>query len=268
VPYVDSLSYRGRPCLSPAPKNKSVLVACSLVRYARHTQTVNLYAPLTLRFTCALFGLTHGRPCPQVWSGGRLAGPRCRSCLPYACVYVSLGRGQHGLVSRRSARAHELSRRHGVAARSARPPRSYRMRHRRLELWTPPQEPATRAVSSARHKDVAQCSKSRRRDLVYFCLQAHGWKGRVYSFPSTIPRLLNPTTRPSGPLDRPGLESRSETLDIAVAGEKPKTGKTTSDANADAVGDSNADAVGSTNKNLGRGRRLGRSVDAAQQEQL
>ena len=27
-----------------------------------------------------------------------------------------------------------------VAARSARPPRSYRVRHRRLELWTPPQE--------------------------------------------------------------------------------------------------------------------------------
>jgi hypothetical protein len=25
-----------------------VLVACSLERYARHTQTVNLYAPLTL----------------------------------------------------------------------------------------------------------------------------------------------------------------------------------------------------------------------------
>ena len=78
---IDTLSHRVRPCASPAPKNKSVLVACSLERYARHTQTVNLYAPLTLRF-----GLTHGRPCPQVWSGRRLAGPRCRSCLPYACV--------------------------------------------------------------------------------------------------------------------------------------------------------------------------------------
>ena len=44
--------------------------ACSLERYARHTQTVNLYAPLTLRF-----GLTHGRPCPQVWSGRRLLSP-------------------------------------------------------------------------------------------------------------------------------------------------------------------------------------------------
>ena len=30
VPYVDCLSYRSRPCLSPAPENKSVLVACSL----------------------------------------------------------------------------------------------------------------------------------------------------------------------------------------------------------------------------------------------
>ena len=48
--------------VSTAPKYKSVLVAWSLERYARHTQTVNLYAPLTLRF-----GLTHGRPCPQVW---------------------------------------------------------------------------------------------------------------------------------------------------------------------------------------------------------
>ena len=69
------------PLLVFSSEKKSVLVACSLERYARHTQTVNLYAPLTLRF-----GLTHGRPCLQVWSGRRLAGPRCRSCLPYACV--------------------------------------------------------------------------------------------------------------------------------------------------------------------------------------
>ena len=78
---IDTLSHRVRPCASPAPKNKSVLVACSLERYARHTQTVNLYAPLTLPV-----GHTRGRPCPQVWSGGRLAGLRCRTCLPYACV--------------------------------------------------------------------------------------------------------------------------------------------------------------------------------------
>jgi len=58
--------------LSSAPKNKSVLVACSLERYARHTQTVNLYAPLTLRF-----GLTLGwRRGGAVWGGGAHLGGR------------------------------------------------------------------------------------------------------------------------------------------------------------------------------------------------
>ena len=125
--------------MSPAPKNKSVLVACTLqfgaIRTAqgtrKHTQTVNLYAPLTLRF-----GLTHGRPCPQVWSGGRLAGPRCRSCLPYACVY---GRSRSGpaWTCIEDLRVRTSS----VAARSsARPPRSYRVRHRIWELRLPPQE--------------------------------------------------------------------------------------------------------------------------------
>jgi len=45
-------------CLQLPIKNKSVLVPSPAVwclRYARHTQTVNLYAPLPLRF-----GLTHG----------------------------------------------------------------------------------------------------------------------------------------------------------------------------------------------------------------
>jgi len=59
-----------RPTVAPSPEAHAD-TACSLERYARHTQTVNLYAPLTLRF-----GLTHDRPCSQVWSGGRLAGPR------------------------------------------------------------------------------------------------------------------------------------------------------------------------------------------------
>ena len=36
----------------------------------RHTQTVNLYAPLTVTF-----GLTHGRPLPQVRVGGQLDDP-------------------------------------------------------------------------------------------------------------------------------------------------------------------------------------------------
>ena len=34
------------------------------------------------------------------------------------------------------------------------------------------------------------------------------------AFQRAIPNLLNPTTRPSGPLGRPDLESRSATLDI------------------------------------------------------
>ena len=53
----------------------------SLEPFARHTQTVNLYAPLTLPV-----GQARGKHCPQVWSGGRLAGPRCRTGLPYAFV--------------------------------------------------------------------------------------------------------------------------------------------------------------------------------------
>ena len=60
---------------------KSELVAWSLEPFARHTQTVNLYAPLTLPV-----GQARGKHCPQVWSGGRLAGPRCRTGLPYAFV--------------------------------------------------------------------------------------------------------------------------------------------------------------------------------------
>ena len=97
--------------MSPAPKNKSVLVACSLEQYARHTQTFNLYALWTMRF-----GQTHGVPCPQVRSGGRLAGPRCRSCLPYA---KDLGRsrsGRHRLASNicASARAAAPRAAHGL----------------------------------------------------------------------------------------------------------------------------------------------------------
>ena len=97
--------------MSPAPKNKSVLVACSLEQYARHTQTFNLYALWTMRF-----GQTHGLPCPQVRFGGRLAGPRCRSCLPYA---KDLGRsrsGRHRLASNicASARAAAPRAAHGL----------------------------------------------------------------------------------------------------------------------------------------------------------
>ena len=174
--------------MSPAPKNKSVLVAWSLERYARHTQTVNLYAPLTLRF-----GLTHGRPCPQVWSGGRLAGPRCRSCLPYACV---IGQSRSGPV--RTCIEDMRMRTSSVAARSTRPPRSYRVRHQSWELWLPPQErrglcqaPDTRMWLNAQKVEVETSSVFARKHTV----------GKLDSlaFQRTNPRLLNPTRRPSGP---------------------------------------------------------------------
>ena len=132
--------------MSPAPKNKSVLVACSLVRYARHTQTVNLYAPLTLRF-----GLTHDRPCVQVWSGGRLSPVRgaghVHVCRTHAFRSVQVGASMDLYrYCIEDLRVHTSS----VAARSARPPRSYRVRHRRLELWTAPPQQADRPPLAVR----------------------------------------------------------------------------------------------------------------------
>ena len=60
-----------------------------------------------------------------------------------------------------------------VAARSARPPRSYRVRHRRLELWTPPQErrglcqaPDTRMWLNARKVEDETCSVFARKHTV------------------------------------------------------------------------------------------------------
>ena len=175
-----------------------MLVAGSLVRYAWHTQTVNLYAPLPLRF-----GPPHGRLCPQVWSGGRLAGPRCRSCLPYACV---IGQSRSGPV--RTCIEDMRMRTSSVAARSTRPPRSYRVRHQIWELWLPPQErrglcqaPDTRMWLNAQKVEVETSSVFARKHTV----------GKLDSlaFQRTNPRLLNPTRRPSGPLDRPDLESKS-----------------------------------------------------------
>ena len=91
--------------MSPAPKNKSVLVACSLEQFARHTQTFNLYALWTMRF-----GQTHGVPCPQVWSGGRLAGPR------WIMFAVREGSRSHRLASNicASARAAAPRAAHGL----------------------------------------------------------------------------------------------------------------------------------------------------------
>ena len=98
----------------PKFKNKSVLVACSLEQYARHTQTVNLYAPLTLRFGQAHGGWTVS---PGPVHSGRLAGPRYRTCLPY----VRLGRSRSGPASTciedprvRTARAQSPRAAHGL----------------------------------------------------------------------------------------------------------------------------------------------------------
>ena len=55
------------PCWSPA-------VGCDTHRTRKPSICM-------LRCPCAL-DPPHGRPCPQVWSGGRLAGPRCRSPHP------------------------------------------------------------------------------------------------------------------------------------------------------------------------------------------
>ena len=103
-----------------------------------------------------------------------------------------------------------------VAARSARPPRSYRVRHRRLELWTPPQErrglcqaPDTRMWLNARKVEDETSSVFARKHSV--------GKVECLAFQRAIPNLLNPTTRPSGPLDRPDLESRSTTLFLGRA---------------------------------------------------
>ena len=195
--------------VSSSQKNKSVLVACSLVRYARHTQTVNLYAPLTLRF-----GLTHDRPCVQVWSGGRLSPVRdaghVHVCRTHAFRSVQVGASMDLYrYCIEDLRVHTSS----VAARSARPPRSYRVRHRRLELWTPPQErrglwqaPDTRMWLNARKVEDKTSSVFARKHPV--------GKVECLAFQRAIPNLMNPTTRPSGPLDRPDLESRSVTLDI------------------------------------------------------
>ena len=60
VHIVDGLSSRIHPCSSRDPRCKSVLVAWSLEWFTRHTQTLNLYAPLTLPF-----GQAHGRYCRQ-----------------------------------------------------------------------------------------------------------------------------------------------------------------------------------------------------------
>ena len=97
-----------------------------------------------------------------------------------------------------------------VAARSTRPPRSYRVRHQIWELWLPPQErrglcqaPDTRMWLNAQKVEVETSSVFARKHTV--------GKLDCLAFQRTNPRLLNPTRRPSGPLQRPDLESRSAT---------------------------------------------------------
>ena len=187
---VDTPRYGIHPCAPLAPRCKSELVAWSLEPFARHTQTVNLYAPLTLPV-----GQARGKHYPQVWSGGRLVGPRTEVHTIFA-VRVLVVRTQHEL----SASCIEPSgmRTGSVAARSARPPRSYRVRHRRLELWTSSQErrglcqaPDTRMWLNARKVEDET-------SFVCFRRQAHRWKGRVSSVltPSRAFRL-----QPRGPQD-------------------------------------------------------------------
>ena len=85
-----------------------------------------------------------------------------------------------------------------VAARSTRPPRSYRVRHRIWELRLPPQErrelcqaPDTRMWLNAR--------KLEDETLSVFAGKHTVGKVECLAFQRTNPRLLNPTTRPSGP---------------------------------------------------------------------
>ena len=115
------------PCWSPGVWSDT---------HGTRKETVNLYAPLTLRF-----GLTHGRPCTQVWSGGRLAGPTpVRSddaghvCRTHALrsVYTRSGPAWTCIEDLRV-------RTNSVTARSARPPRSYTALAP-SEVGVPPQE--------------------------------------------------------------------------------------------------------------------------------
>ena len=117
--------------MSPAPKNKSVLVAWRLELYARHTQTVNLYAPLTLPV-----GHTRGRHCPA--RCGPAGGLSVRGTHHVCRTRVRLVRSSLGPAS--TCIEDPRVRTSSVASRSARSERSYRVRHRRLESWTSSQE--------------------------------------------------------------------------------------------------------------------------------
>jgi hypothetical protein len=147
-------------------------------------------------------------------------------CRPHAFRSVGLGRGQHGLVSKISGRSDLRVRTSSVAARSARHPRSYRVRHRRSD-WScgprPPQERRglckkrlTQGCGSTLEKSKTIEDVTTRRDFV--CARKHSvGSGRVSSFPTRYPAPSESNhARPphAGPLDRHDLESRSAALDM------------------------------------------------------
>jgi hypothetical protein len=101
-------------------------------RTAHANRHVCMHAPLILRF-----GLTHGKPCPQVTGVVRRAARRSEMKVMFA-VRVRLVRSSLGPAS---TCIEDLRERTGSAAScSARPQQSYRVRHRRLESWTSSQE--------------------------------------------------------------------------------------------------------------------------------
>ena len=100
-----------------------------------------------------------------------------------------------------------------VAARSARPPRSYRVRHRRLELWTPPQErrglcqaPDTRMWLNARKVEDETSSVFARKHPV--------GKVECLAFQRTRPARSESNHEA---VRTPDLESRSTTLFLGRA---------------------------------------------------
>ena len=76
---------------------------------------------------------------------------------------------------------------------------------------------ATRAVPRSQAPDTRMWLNARKVEdetSSVFARKHPVGKVECLAFQRAIPNLLNPTTRPSGPLDRPDLESRSATLDI------------------------------------------------------
>ena len=103
-----------------------MLVAWSLEPLAQHTQTVNLYAPLTLPV-----GQAHAKHYRQVWSGGRLAPSEIQ--IRFA-VRIALGcpqgRTASTCIDDRGVRTGS------AASRSARARQPYLVRYRAMDVWS------------------------------------------------------------------------------------------------------------------------------------